>query len=165
MLNNHNRKAHIPLAQKKLKIKHVPPSLYSFEQMFDKYSKMRVDLDSLIISDLYRDEFVWASIGMSLWKISGPATLGSHGWNGMGLTRGAAVNTNNNTVCVPCIISWELIIFKRIIISSLHNQTTLLIIMLHPSITQGTSMVWLKTQSVSSWLLHLSVVSYLNLLY
>ena len=58
MHNNHKWKPHFPLAQKKLKIKHVPPSLYSFEQMFDKYSKMRVDLDSVIISDLYRDEFV-----------------------------------------------------------------------------------------------------------
>ena len=28
---------------------------------------------------------------MSLWKMSGPDTEGSFGWNGIGLTRGAAV--------------------------------------------------------------------------
>ena len=58
-----------------------------------------------IIADLYKDESVWASIGMSLWKMSGPDTLGSVGWNGMGFTRGAAVNQNQ--VCD--INQWELL--------------------------------------------------------
>ena len=32
-----------------------------------------------------------APIGISLLKMSGPETEESHGWNGIGLTRGAAV--------------------------------------------------------------------------
>ena len=42
-------------------------------------------------TNLYREESACAPIGISLWKMSGPETEESHGWNGIGLTRGAAV--------------------------------------------------------------------------
>lgn len=42
-------------------------------------------------SNLYREESVCAPIGISLWKMSGPETEESNGWNGIGFTRGAAV--------------------------------------------------------------------------